>query len=59
MKEYASPELVKLGDAVELTLGTRPGAYIDQAGAEFWPDPPGCCGGCGGCDDDGGGQKQN
>jgi hypothetical protein len=51
MKHYESPELVELGDAVELTLGTRPGEVIDQAGAEYNPPYPTCggCGGCGGC----------
>jgi hypothetical protein len=48
MKDYATPELIKLGDALELTLGTRPGADFDQSGAEFDPYPPCCCGGCGG-----------
>ncbi len=47
MKNYQTPELVELGDAVELTLGTRPGDYADQSGAEFWPSPPSCCGGGG------------
>jgi hypothetical protein len=51
MKEYTTPELVKLGDALELTLGTRPGADFDQNGAEFDPYPPCCCSSC----DDGGG----
>lgn len=46
MKDYSSPKLIKLGDAVTITLGTRPGDYYDQNGAEYWPDPPGCCGGC-------------
>jgi hypothetical protein len=48
MKDYATPELIKLGDALELTLGTRPGADFDQSGAELDPYPPCCCGGCGG-----------
>jgi len=55
MKKYQTPELVELGDAVELTLGTRPGDYADQSGAEFWPTPPSCCGGGGG----GGGFEDN
>jgi hypothetical protein len=36
MKHYETPELVELGDAVELTLGTRPGDTIDQSGGEYW-----------------------
>lgn len=47
MKHYETPELVELGDAIELTLGMRPGDVIDQAGAEYW-ETTGCC--CGGCD---------
>ena len=49
MKHYESPELIELGDAVELTLGTRPGTIIDQAGAEYnppYPPPCGCGPGC-------------
>lgn len=43
MKKYQTPELVELGDAVKLTLGTRPGDYADQSGAEYWHTPIGCC----------------
>lgn len=49
MKDYETPELVELGEVIELTLGTRPGDLYDQSGAEYWPSP-----GCG-CDDGGGG----
>jgi hypothetical protein len=44
MKHYESPELVELGDAIELTLGTRPGENLDQNGAEFNPPFPQCVG---------------
>ena len=39
MKRYESPELVELGDAVELTLGGRPGEVLDCAGAEYEINP--------------------
>jgi hypothetical protein len=46
MKEYETPELVELGDVLELTLGNRPGVDYDQS--EYYPPgPPGCCGGGG------------
>ena len=47
MKHYESPELVELGDAVELTLGGRPGSVLDCAGAEYEINPCCCCGGPG------------
>lgn len=48
MKRYESPEIVELGDAVELTLGGRPGSVLDCAGAEYEINPCCCCGGGGG-----------
>jgi hypothetical protein len=46
MKDYETPELVQLGDVLELTLGYRPAEEFD--GSEFYdPGPPGCLPGCG------------
>lgn len=55
MKHYETPELVELGDAVELTLGTRPGDNVDQSGGEYWPSIGCCC--C--CEDPGNPPHQN
>ncbi|MEM7331980.1 MAG: lasso RiPP family leader peptide-containing protein [Chloroflexota bacterium] len=45
MKIYETPELVELGNAVELTLGGRPGTTADNNGTEYYVAPCGCaCG---------------